>query len=335
MNILITGGTGLIGRALSAALLADGHEISVLTRNPEKALDALPLGVLQFKWDGRSPEALFPLISASDAVINLAGESIAGENLLGILSKRWTAESKKSIQQSRVEVGNALVEAISAAEKKPKVFIQASAVGYYGATGDEKITENTPNGNDFLAETCRIWEKSTAALEEMGIRRVIIRTGLVLAPKGGILPIMLLPFRLFAGGKLGSGEQYVPWIHIEDEVNAIRFLLKNEDARGAYNLSAPYPVKQRELAKIAGLALRRPSFIPAPAFALQLALGEKSTLVLDGQRAVPEKLLTEGYTFGHDDFESALRTLLVSVQGVGRIGIRDGVGSFQLAASHV
>ena len=310
MNILITGGTGLIGRALSAALIADGHNVSVLTRNPDKARNNLASGVLPIKWQSADIEALSRLIETNDAVINLAGESIAGENLLSILTKRWTDESKKRIQGSRVDMGETLVKAIEMAEKKPQVFIQASAVGYYGVTGEEPLNENEPKGDDFLAETCSSWEDSTIALDEMGIRRVIIRTGLVLAPKGGILPIMLLPFRLFAGGKLGSGEQYVPWIHLEDEVNAIRFLLKNEDARGAYNLSAPYPVKQRELAKIAGRVLHRPSFIPAPAFALQLALGEKSTLVLDGQRAVPEKLVTEGFSFSHKDFESALKTLL-------------------------
>ena len=310
MNILITGGTGLVGRALCAALLADGHHVSVLTRNLDKARIALPSGALPFKWDGRSPETLSHLIEETDAVINLAGESIAGENLLGILTKRWTNESKKRIQSSRVDMGQALVKVIEMAEKKPKVFIQASAVGYYGVRGDEPLTENAPAGNDFLAETCREWEDSTSALDKMGVRRVVIRTGLVLAAKGGILPIMLLPFRLFAGGKLGSGEQYQPWIHLEDEINAIRFLLENEDTWGTYNLSAPYPVKQRELAKIAGRDLNRPSFIPAPAFALQLALGEKSTLVLDGQRAIPEKLVTEGFSFSHEDFESALRTLL-------------------------
>ena len=310
MNILITGGTGLIGRALSAALVADGHQVSVLTRNPDKARNMLASGVLPLKWQNADIEALSSLIEKNDAVINLAGESIAGENLLSILTKRWTKESKKRIQDSRVDMGQALVKAIAAAEKKPKVFIQASAVGYYGETGDEPLSENALVGDDFLAETCHTWEDSTAALDKMGIRRVIIRTGLVLAPKGGILPIMLLPFRLFAGGKLGSGEQYVPWIHLEDEVNAIRFLLNAEDARGAYNLSAPYPVKQRELAKIAGRLLRRPSFIPTPAFALQLALGEKSTLVLDGQRAIPEKLVNEGFSFSHKDFESALKTLL-------------------------
>jgi len=310
MKILITGGTGLIGRVLCAALLADGHQISVLTRNPDLAGNALPSGVLPFKWDGATPEGWSHLIPETDAVINLAGTSIAGESLLAILTQRWTDASKKRIQQSRVDVGKALVDAIAASEKKPKVFIQASAVGYYGLTGDAHVNENSPNGNDFLAKTCAIWEDATAALDEMNIRRVIIRTGLVLAPKGGILPIMLLPFRLFAGGKLGSGEQYVPWIHIEDEVNAIRFLLNAEDARGAYNLSAAQPVKQRELAKIAGRVLHRPSFIPAPAFALQLALGEKSTLVLDGQRTIPEKLSEAGFSFSYEDFERALKTLI-------------------------
>ncbi|MBT7191443.1 MAG: TIGR01777 family protein [Anaerolineae bacterium] len=310
MNILITGGTGLIGRALSAALAADGHQVSVLTRNPDKARNVLVSGVLPLKWQNTDIKALSRLIEQNDAVINLAGESIAGENLLGILTKRWTDESKKRIQDSRVDMGETLVKAIEMAEKKPQVFIQASAVGYYGVTGDEPLNENEPKGDDFLAETCKLWEDSTVALDGMGIRRVIIRTGLVLDAKSGILPIMLLPFRLFAGGKLGSGEQYVPWIHLEDEVNAIRFLFDDGDARGAYNLSAPQPVKQRELAKIAGRLLRRPSFIPAPAFALQLALGEKSTLVLDGQRAIPEKLVTEGFSFSHEDFEAALKTLI-------------------------
>ena len=310
MNILITGGTGLIGRALSAVLVESGHQVNVLTRNPDKARNVLVSGVLPLKWQNTDIKALSRLIEQNDAVINLAGESIAGENLLGILTKRWTDESKKRIQDSRVDMGETLVKAIEMAEKKPQVFIQASAVGYYGVTGDEPLNENEPKGDDFLAETCKLWEDSTVALDGMGIRRVIIRTGLVLDAKSGILPIMLLPFRLFAGGKLGSGEQYVPWIHLEDEVNAIRFLFDDGDARGAYNLSAPQPVKQRELAKIAGRLLRRPSFIPAPAFALQLALGEKSTLVLDGQRAIPEKLVTEGFSFSHEDFEAALKTLI-------------------------
>lgn len=310
MKILLTGGTGLIGRALIDALLADGHEIKVLTRNPDSARDVLPSGVLPFQWDAASPKGWSHLIPETDAVIHLAGESIAGESLLDILTKRWTAETKARIQQSRVKSGTALVEAIAASAKKPKAFIQASAVGYYGNTGDAEIGESAPSGDDFLAETCRLWEDSTAKLDDMGVRRVIIRTGLALAAKGGILPMILLPFRFFAGGPLGSGEQYVPWIHIDDEVNAIRFLLNHEDARGAYNLSARHPIRQREQAKIIGRLLRRPAFIPTPGFALHLALGEKSALVLDGQNAIPKKLEAAGFVFKFHDFESALSDLI-------------------------
>jgi len=310
MKILITGGTGLIGRALIDALVADGHKIHVLTRNPDKARNALPSGVLPFQWDGHSPTGWSHLIPAMDAVVNLAGESIAGESLLDILTKPWNAASKARIRQSRVDAGNALVAAIEAAEHKPEVFIQASAVGYYGACGDDEINEGFDAGDDFLAETCRLWEDSTAKLDEIGVRRAVIRTGLALAAKGGILPIVLLPFRLFAGGKLGSGEQYVPWIHIEDEVNAIRFLLTNKAARGVYNFAAPNPLRQRELAQVAGRLLHRPSFIPTPGFILKLVLGEKSTLVLDGQRVVPENLQLEGFPFKFNTFEAALADLL-------------------------
>ncbi len=310
MKILITGGTGLIGRALIDALLADGHAISVLTRNPEKARNVLPSGVIPYKWDAATPEGWSHLIPESDAVINLAGQSIAGESLPAILTQKWTPEVKKRIQQSRVNAGNALVAAIESSSVKPPVFIQASAVGYYGPGGDAELPEAAPAGKDFLAETCQLWEDSTAKLDVLGVRRVIIRTGLILASTGGILPMLLLPFKLFAGGTLGSGKQFVPWIHIDDEVNAIRFLLTNEDARGAYNLTAPNPLTQREQAKVIGRLLRRPSFIPVPGFALKLALGEKSTLILDGQRAIPQKLQFEGFEFKFDEFESALSDLL-------------------------
>lgn len=310
MKILITGGTGLIGRALIDTLRADGHEISILTRSPEKARHTLPSDVLPFKWDAATPKGWSHLIPEIDAVINLAGESIAGENLTAILTRRWDAATKQRIVNSRVNVGNALVAAIEGCAHKPHTFIQASAVGYYGASGVEELTESAPAGDDFLAETCQIWEDSTAKVESMGVRRAVIRTGLVLDGEGGILPTVLLPFKLFAGGPLGSGKQYVPWIHIDDQVNAIRFLLNNEDAVGAYNLTAPNPLEQREQAKVIGRLLKRPSFIPAPAFALKLALGEKSTLILDGQRAIPENLELEGFEFKFTDFESALRDLL-------------------------
>jgi len=309
MNILITGGTGLIGSALIRALLLDGHQISVLTRSPEKAGAILPPEVLAVKWDGTSPKGWAKTIDETDAVINLAGESIAGESLSAILTRRWTIEQKNQIKQSRQDTGKALTDAIKAASKKPDVIIQASAVGYYGLHGEETLPESTPAGMDFLAQVCQIWEASTAQLDEMGIRRVIIRTGLVLSSDGGILPIMLLPFRLFVGGPLGSGKQYIPWIHIQDQVNAIRFLLINEAAQGAYNLSAPNPVDNAEFGRNAGQVLQRPNWFPTPSFALKLALGEKASLVLEGQRAIPHRLLEIGYEFRFNNLDSALQDL--------------------------
>lgn len=310
MNVLITGGTGLIGTALVAALVSDGHTITVLTRNPEETRGCLPAGVLAHKWDSCSPEGWGHLIEGTDAIINLAGESIAGETLPAIITRRWTQSQKNRIITSRVAVGQVLVEAIRAAAKVPDVFIQASAVGYYGPHGDEGIPENTAAGSDFLAQVCRVWENSTSSLKNIGVRRITIRTGLVLASKGGILPIMLLPFRLFAGGPIGGGTQVIPWIHLKDEINAIRFLLQDRTASGAYNLSAPNPVQQREFAKIAGQILGRPSLIPTPGLALRLVLGEKANLVLEGQRALPQRLLEAGYKFKFEELRPALENLL-------------------------
>ncbi len=309
MNILMTGGTGLIGRALTKALLANGHQVTILTRNPQKHQNSMP-GVKLVQWNGRTPEGWSQLIETADAVINLAGASIAGEGLGGILTQRWSNAVKQRIRQSRTDAGQALVQAIAAAENKPGVLIQASAVGYYGPRGGEDIPENTPPGSDYLAQVCVDWENSTQAVEALGVRRVVIRTGLVLTEEGGILPMMLLPFRLFVGGPIGSGRQGIPWIHIRDEVNAILFLLENKAAQGAYNLSAPHPVTSKQFGKVAGKVLGRPSFFPTPAFALKLALGEKATLVLDGQRAVPNRLVETGFTFAFTDLEKALHTLI-------------------------
>jgi len=312
MNVLISGGTGQIGKALVEALLEDGHQLTVLTRNPEKARGQFPAQVQPILWDGRDTGDWAQQVETSDAVINLAGASIAGENLAAILTKRWTPAYKGLIRTSRVAASQALVNAIQAASHKPKVFIQASAVGYYGPRTEADIPESTPAGTDFLAQVCRDWEKATAPLEDLGIRRVIVRTGLVLSTQGGILPIMLLPTRLFVGGPLGSGKQAVPWIHLADEVSAIRFLLENPEARGAYNLTAPNPVPQREMAEIAGQVLKRPSWFPTPALALKLALGEKASLVLEGQNARPHHLLAAGFQFRFENLDAALEDLLIS-----------------------
>ena len=310
MNVLLTGGTGLIGRALTADLVGDGHSVTVLTRSPQNAAPRLPAEVAIHPWDARSLAGWAHLVAKADAVVNLAGESIAGENLFAILTRRWTPAVKARIRESRVRVGELLTQAIQQADRKPAVFVQASAVGYYGPASDHDLTEDAPPGDDFLARLCVDWEGATAAVEALGIRRVVIRTGLVLARDGGILPVMLTPVRFFVGGPLGSGRQAVPWIHIADEVSAIRFLMESEAAHGPYNLAAPNPVTQGEFVQTAGHVLHRPAFLPAPAFALNLALGEKATLVLDGQRAVPHRLLEAGFHFQYETLDAALRDLL-------------------------
>jgi len=300
MKILITGGTGLIGRRLAAELVADGHEVVVLTRRPERA--DLPPGVEAAGWDGRTSHGWGPLVDGDTALVNLAGENIAGG--------RWTTGQKKRIRESRLDAGRAVVEAVGKAPQAPRVLLQASAVGYYGPRGDAEVTEQSPAGKDFLASVCAAWEDSTAAVEERGVRRVVLRTGVVLDPEGGALPKMMLPFKLFAGGPAGDGEQWMPWIHAADEIAAIRFLLDQEDAIGPYNLTAPHPVTNGELSRALGKVLHRPALLRAPAFALRLALGEMADVVLTGQRALPRRLLEAGFRFRFPEIQEALRDLL-------------------------
>lgn len=301
MRVLITGGTGFLGRALAHSLLADGYEVIALSRRPEQAR-GLPPGVRVVHWDAHTAEGWGPLAEDAAAIVNLAGESIAGGP--------WTAERKRRIHDSRVNAGRAVVAAVQAARRKPGVVIQASAVGYYGPHGDEEVTEDTPPGEDFLARVAVDWEASTVPVEALGVRRVIIRTGLPLSREGGVFPFFLLPFRFFVGGPLGSGRQWVPWIHIADEIGAIRFLMENTEAQGPFNLSAPNPVTNAEFSRILGRVMRRPSFMRVPAFALRLILGELSTLMLSGQRQIPRRLVEMGYHFRFPDLEVALRDLL-------------------------
>jgi uncharacterized protein (TIGR01777 family) len=227
-----------------------------------------------------------------------------------VMKGRWSADRRKLIRESRVQVGNVLMEAIRAAEQKPSVLVQGSAVGYYGTdSSDTPITEDHGAGNDFLAKVCFDWEISTAPASRMGIRRPVVRTGIVLSNEGGAFPRLKLPFSFFAGGKLGSGEQWYPWIHIDDEVRAIQFVLENEGADGPFNLSAPNPVRNEELAETLGDVMGRPSAIPAPGFAMKAAFGEMATIVLDGQKAVPQKLLDMGFEFKYNTIEEALAQL--------------------------
>lgn len=305
MRVIITGGTGLIGTALARKLAAASHDIIILSRNPDKAT-GLPAGVRAVKWDGRTAQGWGHLADGARAIINLAGASIAGE---GFLPSRWTEKRKKLIVDSRVQAGQAVVEAVNAASK-PQVVIQASAVGYYGSRGDEILTESSSPGNDFLAGVCQAWENSVQPVKDQGVRLVMMRTGVVLSTQGGAFPLLLLPHKLFVGGPMGSGKQYLPWIHLEDELRAIQFLLENEQAEGAYNLCAPEPATNRTMSKTIGKAIGRPSLIPVPAFALRLLLGETASLVLDSQRQVPERLQASGFTFSHPDLLTAIRHLV-------------------------
>ena len=302
MRVLVTGGTGLIGSALVRSLLEDDSEVVVLTRSPERTQAAVPSDVRLQKWDGVSTDGWGHLASDVDAIVNLAGE--------GIADGRWTPARKERIRESRINAGMALVAAIREAETKPKVLIQSSAVGFYGPRHDETLAENASPGTDFLAQVCFDWEASTAAVEEMGVRRPVIRTGVVLSAKGGAFPRMALPFKLFAGGPLGSGKQYFPWIHIDDEVGAIRFLLENESASGPYNLTAPDPPRNSEFVRELGRVMGKPSLLPTPSFALKTIFGEMSTVLLDGQRAVPARLQEDGYEFLFGDAVAALRNLV-------------------------
>lgn len=300
MRVVITGGSGLIGRALAASLAGDGREVVVLSRDPA-AVKGLPAGVRAEGWDGRTSAGWGHLVAGA-VVVHLAGE--------GIASGRWTAARKQRIRDSRIRSSRAVAQAIEAAAEKPRVLLQGSAVGYYGPRGSQEVSEDQPPGEGFLAEVCVEWEAATAGVEELGVRRPILRTGVVLSTEGGALPKMLLPFRLFAGGPVGGGEQYFPWIHIDDEVGAIRFLLDQEEATGPYNLTAPNPLTNRAFSRVLGRVLGRPSALPAPAFALRLALGEMADMLLTGQRAVPQRLQLAGYTFRYPQAEEALRSLL-------------------------
>ena len=310
MRVIITGGTGLIGRALTESLVSAGHEVIILSRAPEKAA-TLPKGARAERWDGRTADGWGRLADGADAIVNLAGENIGGENMWALVTKRWTPDRKQLIRDSRVNAGAAVTEAVQAAQRKPHVVIQSSAVGYYGAHHDEEITEETPPGPDPMAQICLDWEAATAKVEAMGVRRAVIRTaGMVLSTHGGTLPFMMLPFKLFVGGPLGSGKQWISWTHIADEVRAIRFLIENPAASGAFNLCAPNPLRNADFGRVLGRVMRRPSYFPVPAFAMRLMMGEKATLVLEGQRQVPKRLQQMGFVFQFPEAEAALRDLM-------------------------
>ena len=296
-RIIITGGSGYIGRKI-IGVLKDSYEIVILSRRPEKHhLD----GAKVVAWDGKTANGWGNLADGAFAIINLAGANIG--------AWLWTKSYKTQITESRINAGHAVVEAIRAARTKPKALVQASGVGYYGHAPDP-VTEHSNGGSDFLAKVCREWEKSTAEVEAMGVRRVVTRFAVVIDPKEGALRRMLLPFYLFVGGPVGGGKQPFPWIHPVDITGAIRYLLENEQISGVFNLVAPRVVTNGEFARALGKAVSRPSFMPTPGLALKLGLGEMSSLVLQGQNAKSDKLRDAGYTFKFEDAESALADLM-------------------------
>ncbi len=301
MKIVIAGGTGFLGRPLCTALIGDGHEVVVLTRN---AQTRTPDGTRAVTWD--LDRALSPWASELDgagAVINLSGEPIAG--------RRWSAAQKRRIEDSRVIATRRLAAAISEASVPPPVFISGSGVGFYGACGSDVVTEATGAGHDFLAGVCRRWEGQAVAASAAQTRVVCLRTGLVLAHDGGALPPMLPPFRLGVGGRLGSGRQYWPWIHRTDWVTLVRFLIASPDAVGPVNATAPTPVTNAEFTTELGRALGRPTYFPVPRLALRILLGEMAdSLLLSGQRALPVKAQQLGFTFTYPTLSLALDAVL-------------------------
>jgi hypothetical protein len=297
MHILLTGGTGLIGRHLCRALLAQGHELTVFSRNPASVAAKCGAGVhtLASLLDWR-PDMVF------DAVINLAGEPIVDE--------RWTERRKQVLWDSRVALTEELVRRIAAAERKPAVLLSGSAVGYYGGRGDEMLDEASGPGSDFPARLCVAWEAAAAAAENLGVRVCLSRTGLILSTEGGLLGRMLPPFKLGMGARIGDGRQWMSWVHIEDYVAAALRLLRDETMRGAYNMTAPAPVTNREFTAALAAALHRPAPFVAPASLLKLSMGESASLVLEGQRVLPKRLLAAGLTFRFASLDQALRHLL-------------------------
>ena len=306
MRIIIAGGSGLIGRELTSHLQQSGDEVVIFSRSPH-AVNGLPDGVEIVQWDGKTIGEWVQQLENSDAIVNLVGENLSGG---GYFPKRWTEERKELLLRSRLDAGNVLTKAIEMAKIKPSVFIQAAGINYYGTHQQKTLTEEDSSGDDFLANIGRDWEASTQAIETMGVRRIVIRNGIVLSNQGGALPSIVLPYRLWVGGPLGDGQQVYSWIHIYDEASAIQYLMRNTKAEGVYNLTAPNPVTNDEFGRTVGKVINRPHYFPIPAIAMQLAFGEVAMTVLEGLRAIPKKLLDLGFVFKFTELEDALRDIL-------------------------
>lgn len=298
MNIVLAGATGFIGKKIMEALASAGHSVVVLTRNPASVNTTAWHTVRAVKWDAVRVEEWISEIDGADAVVNLAGEPIA--------AKRWRYWQKYAIMFSRVDATRAIVYAIHHAKKKPSVLVNGSAVGYYGDVANGDVTESHKKGEGFLSNVCEKWEEAALLAQTYGVRVVLLRTGVVLGADGGALQRLALPFKFFAGGWVGSGKQWFPWIHRDDVVNIIVYAINESRLSGPVNVAAPESVTMKQFCDAVGKAMRRPSWAPVPGFVLRVALGEMASMLLTGQRAVPMKLTASGFHFKFPNVDGAL-----------------------------
>lgn len=302
MRILITGGTGFIGKALCQALLGAGHRLWVLTRRPQVVQQRIGSGVVALADLSAWTQGM-----AFDAIINLAGEPI--------MARRWSPARKQVLWGSRVTLTQQLIGRMAEAEVKPRVLISGSAIGFYGDRGDQPLTESAERGTGFGHELCAAWEAAALDAESLGVRVCLLRTGLVVGRQGGFLKPMLLPFRLGLGGRLGDGQQWMSWIHLADHVALTLFLLETASVNGVFNATAPQPVTNRAFTQTLAQLLHRPALLPLPAWLLKLAAGEMAELLLASQRVLPERALASGFRFSHETLQAALEDVLVPATG--------------------
>lgn len=302
-RVVVTGATGLIGSRLCRALSQRGYHVIVFSRNPASAVQKVPSAQEYVAWNGKLDRTWTQSLEGAYAVVHLAGASIFG--------KRWDAAYKQELRESRIDTTRGLVQAMTTLEQRPQVFISGSAVGYYGARDDTPLAEDAaPGNNDFLAQLSVAWEAAAVPATALGVRTVLVRTGIVLDAKEGALPLMKLPFMLFAGGPILPGTQWFPWIHVADEVGIILKALEDDRISGPVNATAPNPLRNRDFMATLGKVLGTPSWVPVPGFSLHLLLGEFADSLVTGQRAIPQAMQQAGYEFAFPDAERALRDLL-------------------------